>query len=460
MSIKSELEKTAENLRRTRKAILDRGGNITATAGLKDLPEAILNIPADTSLAFLIDEETAYEKTVPENAEEYALLKSVGGMSYKCNNLFDKNAPYTPSWHLNPETGEERSWGVAWGVTDYIAVIENSTYTANRSFGNSADVNHACIAFYDKDKNYIGFAGKVSTFTAPSDCAYIRSNLIISEIDTAMLNEGSTALPYEPYFEGLRHTKVTAFESDGANLFDIYRTDFVAAKTSGLNFLPKAENGVMYSGGKSGVEAGAMIPIYIKPNTNYTFSCNIYWNTDKETRAIISINLISNIQDSTYSTVKVVKSIQEQGYYSHTFNSGEYEAFGIIAYSTNQYGIEFREVQLVESSTALPYKPYVGKIDTYTIPEAVQSFEGYGEGNPDNSAEHNYIDFGNRKYIALGHIVDGAWQSYEAPIETDISDILPYNAFIKVEGGGVIRASNEHKQAAPSEIKYTVKVGY
>jgi 6-phosphofructokinase len=45
------------------------------------------------------------------------------------------------------------------------------------------------------------------------------------------------------------------------------------------------------------------------------------------------------------------------------------------------------------------------------------------------------------------------------PTETDISDLLTEDNFIKVEGGGVIRAVNEYKQDAPSTIKYTVKVG-
>jgi len=44
------------------------------------------------------------------------------------------------------------------------------------------------------------------------------------------------------------------------------------------------------------------------------------------------------------------------------------------------------------------------------------------------------------------------------PIETDISDLIS-DEFIKVEGNGTIRALNEHKQAVPSTIKYTVKVG-
>lgn len=87
MSVKSELDNIVSNLRETRKAILGRGGEISTTAGLKDLPSAIYNIPADASLSFYEDSSLAYEKIVPSNAEEYAALVKVGGLSIPNNNL-------------------------------------------------------------------------------------------------------------------------------------------------------------------------------------------------------------------------------------------------------------------------------------------------------------------------------------------------------------------------------------
>ena len=49
MSIKSELTKTTSYLREARNAIKARGGQISDTAGLKDLPEAINSIPSGSS---------------------------------------------------------------------------------------------------------------------------------------------------------------------------------------------------------------------------------------------------------------------------------------------------------------------------------------------------------------------------------------------------------------------------
>ena len=59
MSIKSEVAKSTSYLRSARRAILGRGGEISATAGLKDLPEAIYKIPADASLAYRSDDSVA-----------------------------------------------------------------------------------------------------------------------------------------------------------------------------------------------------------------------------------------------------------------------------------------------------------------------------------------------------------------------------------------------------------------
>lgn len=49
MSIKSELTKTTSYLRESRNAIKARGGQISDTAGFKDLPEAINSIPSGSS---------------------------------------------------------------------------------------------------------------------------------------------------------------------------------------------------------------------------------------------------------------------------------------------------------------------------------------------------------------------------------------------------------------------------
>lgn len=96
-------------------------------------------------------------------------------------------------------------------------------------------------------------------------------------------------------------------------------------------------------------------------------------------------------------------------------------------------------------------------VHTLPIPAEVQALDGYGEGNPDNIGEHNYIDFERKIFVSCGHIVSGAWTGYHTMQETDISDVLSYDNLIGVEGGGDITMVNEHEYAVPSEIIYQLK---
>lgn len=96
------------------------------------------------------------------------------------------------------------------------------------------------------------------------------------------------------------------------------------------------------------------------------------------------------------------------------------------------------------------------RVDTVSIHEAIQAIDGYGEGNPDNASEYNYIDFERKKFVSVGHFDGDAWVRYDIPKETDISEYLT-NEFIKVEGGGTIIADNEYEYDVPSDITYLLK---
>ena len=220
----------------------------------------------------------------------------------------------------------------------------------------------------------------------------------------------------------------------------------------------------------------------------------------------------------------------------------------------SESGETHSEIIINLGTTPLPYKPYVGMIDTLTIPEAVQTLEGYGKGVDDTingGFVSNYVDLTAKKFYSqvktyvftgtehwvqasstgtswryyckvpiltngansqavicthlpriqnnvsntseVGVIAGGphtryiyffldkeqfpdetsvkAWIAEEyangTPVtvtyadtlvtETDISDLLSGDNFLKVEGGGAIRAVNEYGYGAPSDITYTIK---
>ena len=105
---------------------------------------------------------------------------------------------------------------------------------------------------------------------------------------------------------------------------------------------------------------------------------------------------------------------------------------------------------LVKGTTALPYRPFTKNI--LPIPEEVQAIEGYGQSNPDNAEEYNYIDLKNERFAAHGHIEGGVWRAYDSVQYTPIK----LDGFIGVEGGGTLTFKNEYEFAVPSEVEYYI----
>jgi hypothetical protein len=75
-------------------------------------------------------------------------------------------------------------------------------------------------------------------------------------------------------------------------------------------------------------------------------------------------------------------------------------------------------------------------------------------------------------YVKTDKATVEEWKSYlatndvrlvyalETPIETDITHLFTDTSpFLKVQGGGSAIAHNERKEAVPSTLKYTIKVG-
>lgn len=123
-------------------------------------------------------------------------------LTRKTANLFDKSKR-TDNSRVVYTTGEI---GALFGVfvSDFTSIEPNTTYTLNIVSTISGKTGHL-FALYDENKNFVNTGAHeatletVYTFTTPSNVAYIRFNGNIASVDSIMLNEGSTALPYEPY---------------------------------------------------------------------------------------------------------------------------------------------------------------------------------------------------------------------------------------------------------------------
>lgn len=82
MDIATKLTDLQTDLQECRRAITYRGGEISATAGFKEVAEKIVSIPASSSIGTVVDENTSALKVVPSNSTKYCYLKSIGGYTH------------------------------------------------------------------------------------------------------------------------------------------------------------------------------------------------------------------------------------------------------------------------------------------------------------------------------------------------------------------------------------------
>ena len=77
--INAEIDTSKKHLKSIRDTIAGRGVDLPNPLMLSDIPQAIRDIPADTGLSYITNDEIAYEKNVPNNVENYAIIEKLGG---------------------------------------------------------------------------------------------------------------------------------------------------------------------------------------------------------------------------------------------------------------------------------------------------------------------------------------------------------------------------------------------
>ena len=111
----------------------------------------------------------------------------------RTENLFDKNA-VTLNAYVSNDTGEIKPLTGNLCASDYIDVSGIDTFYI------TLDITSSWGAFYDASKNYVsGFTTYGRATSVPNNAKYMRCTVYALAFDETMVNEGSTALPYEPY---------------------------------------------------------------------------------------------------------------------------------------------------------------------------------------------------------------------------------------------------------------------
>ncbi|MBR7101464.1 MAG: hypothetical protein IKC74_04175, partial [Clostridia bacterium] len=326
------------------------------------------------------DSNTAHIRDIPENALPYAGISKIGGMSYKSQNLVKQ--PYS--------FGSQTIQGVTITVNSDNSITFNGTSTGDialnmgqvylrkdvsYTINGIKNLTEAQALFYVKtggffDKLLINSNGAVTkTCLKDGEAAlelYIYRGTTIKQTVYPMFNEGSTSLPYEPYFEGLRHAKGTAAKSVGANLFD----------------------------------TNSLIPrTYIDLNSGNLVEESVdgwYCTQPIEVKDSVTISGIVNttngaVRYRTLNTSGSVVSVADIGLFTKkTITLSSDEKFLQICLRSNN----LKTCNINHGTEALPYSPYFEH--TIAIPEAVQNEEWYGIGIP-NTEYYNSIDLENGK---------------------------------------------------------------
>ena len=420
MSIKSELTNTASYLRSARKAVLGRGGEISATAGLKDLPEAIFNIPADTSLAFQEDSSIAYEKSVPSGAEEYALVKSLGGMTYK--------VPV-----------ESRNLCVADGVYD----LNNKT-TLELFLGELEDGEYYLSLEGDIDVYYMHIVGESLPYSNPItfDVGELNRNNLYMRLNSEYEQNGEgeyymsgtiTGImickadeedkSYEPHLKyELQDTKPTSLESRGAQL--------IPYSSEPIDTLELPEAVQALDGWGLGIDA--------------EYNNHIEWRNGR----IFYVRMLDELDlgDFAWRLFTSTKYFVTYPEYS----SEAWESVDLQECTGNEYGVALCENYEIRPANNIASDVTLDKSIGFINPNTKYGRIIYLRNNEYTSTKLLKESLVGEKFI----------YALKTPIETDITHLFnDTSPFLKIASGGTVIANNRDKVAIPSTIKCVVKVG-
>lgn len=351
---------------------------------------------------FVTDDTVAYRKFVPETALPFAAIERVGGMSYKCKNLANM-LDFRKNYGVINADGSltiSVSWDLDCNAT-YTGKLKSGTYTiTNLSektmyvMFSSSDYSNSVAVGGKRTFTYDG--SSFLRFQFESQSANVRTTYKI------MLNEGSTALPYEPYFDGIRHAAGTAIESEGANLFSNKTT----YQRVGLTF---AFDGSQVSITGTATDTYATIaeyqalPFGIEAGKTYSLSA-IGASFQIAMWFYNSSGALLETLVSGQSAKTIPSSVTRASLFFRQATKGE-------TYNENVY------IMLNEGNTDLEYAPYFKT--TYEIPEAVQALDGYGWGTSANYNNHfAYKDDGSVTWnkLVTRRVYTGteAWKLYTA----------------------------------------------
>lgn len=339
--------------------------------GLYTLLEQKNEIYVQTATDTYTTRETAGGENIADGVQ--TPVKKITGKTVKTTNLI----PYP---YVN---GTVTVNGITFTNNGDGSITVNGTATGFASFIFCADINkvnliagttyyftcrYGIIAYLTEEgseTNYI-FSDSNPSFTWGEGWIFQSIYMQLNEGQTAdnltvypMLNEGSTALPYMPYFPGLKNAFFKEIVSTGRNLIP-YPYKSTATEVNGVSITINSDNSITLNGTSTDIFSFDFFSGNMKLNGSYTLSGmpasqiqNFYMQIYIDGASQNPLNVGSaTYQFSNNSLTQITFNVSAAGI---TFNN-------VTIYPMLNYG-----------SSALPYEPYTQSV--LSLPEAVELTE-------------------------------------------------------------------------------------
>ena len=389
--------------------------------------DRITNLEAGIpSSLWSVDETVAHVKDVPTNARPRAIINKIGGASYKTENLiefpyYDTTKTVNGITFTLYEDGTVRANGTASAMAEFHIKYTSANYLTleiGKTYTLSGCPTGGGSSTYSMKLEDSSFSqgtfdyGKGTTFTARYERYYIKISIyagatVSNLVFKPMLNEGSVAELYSPHFTSLRSAKVTEVKSVGANLIPLTIPIPEAIQnldgwglgipgTEYYNFLDwRPEDGV----------------------TDYhkMVLCKVFDGSENiQTMGIDNLEFCV----SGFSIIVSANTINCYcNHYKPSTRNNVYETSRSNLLSASNAHIRWRD------SEATTVDEMKAKLSAW-----------YEAGDP----------------LTVVYIL-------ATPEVTDISDLLPADNLIPVEGGGTITFENEYGYDMPNTVTYMLK---
>lgn len=349
--------------------------------GLYTLLEQKNEIYVQTATDTYTTRETAGGENIADGVQ--TPVKKITGKTVKTTNLM----PY-PYYNPSPTVKN----GITFTVNEDYSVTANGTATADANYilvinsnpilldnskaytlsGCPSGGGDSTYRIYIQDtsfsETYID-RGDGMTFTPKNTEFYVYITIsngvtINNLVFKPMLNEGSTALPYMPYFSGLKNAFFKEIVSTGKNLIPYPYAD--GTKTlNGVTFTVNNDGTITVNGTATSLTVFFIADtdnnkIKLSLGVSYSLSgCPVGGGDDK---------FSLNVQTTSYNQIFTDFGNGYSGVTRYT----DYYAFITISQGYTANNLVFKPM-LNEGSTALPYEPYTQSV--LSLPEAVELTE-------------------------------------------------------------------------------------